>query len=286
MLNEIKELYPDVRIQETPSFSTDFSIPYKNKWIILAKEGKSEQEIGLLRLLLASFSQDIPSSIPGSDWKEFLTGFSSDLPDSEGETYRCLHFFLTYKDASFDPSLWMQTLRPFLENHVDSFFLHPKEMVLIQKGPSSLTEKDIQTFLFTMEDDFSVQVSLYVGLFFQLTSDFPLLYQEERHIFLTERLHAPKKVFSLSDVALRHYTMEQVPKSLVLAQLSQICNTDKQWKELIISLWHSMGNVSLAAKELYLHRNTVQYRMDKYEEVTGLSLKEMNDLALSYLLIL
>ena len=41
-----------------------------------------------------------------------------------------------------------------------------------------------------------------------------------------------------------------------------------------------------AAQQLYIHRNTLQYRLDKWEELTGLQLKELTDLSLCYHIIL
>ena len=37
-----------------------------------------------------------------------------------------------------------------------------------------------------------------------------------------------------------------------------------------------------AAQQLYLHRNSLQYKIDKWEELTGLQLKNLTDLALCY----
>ena len=50
-------------------------------------------------------------------------------------------------------------------------------------------------------------------------------------------------------------------------------------------MWRNQGNLSKAAADLYLHRNTLQYRIDRFFDATGLSLKNMDDLALAYLAI-
>ena len=55
---------------------------------------------------------------------------------------------------------------------------------------------------------------------------------------------------------------------------------------LIISLYGNIeGNISSTAKELFMHRNTLQYRIDKFYDQTNLSLKNMDDLVLAYLLV-
>ena len=44
--------------------------------------------------------------------------------------------------------------------------------------------------------------------------------------------------------------------------------------------------IPLQAQQLYLHRNSLQYKIDKWEELTGLQLKNLTDLALCYHLVL
>ena len=42
---------------------------------------------------------------------------------------------------------------------------------------------------------------------------------------------------------------------------------------IIQELWNELGNVSSAAKTLFLHRNTLKYRIEKFQEQSGFNLK-------------
>lgn len=55
---------------------------------------------------------------------------------------------------------------------------------------------------------------------------------------------------------------------------------------IIQELWNELGNVSSAAKTLFLHRNTLKYRIEKFQEQSGFNLKKANDLLFCYLLLL
>ena len=61
--------------------------------------------------------------------------------------------------------------------------------------------------------------------------------------------------------------------------------SEDEVKELIEALWDAHGNVSKASQKLFLHRNTLQYRIDRFAEQTGLNVKDMNDLTLGHLLL-
>ncbi|KXT78798.1 Leucine rich protein [Streptococcus sp. DD13] len=55
---------------------------------------------------------------------------------------------------------------------------------------------------------------------------------------------------------------------------------------IVETLWGNEGNMVKTAQDLYLHRNTLQYKLDKFYQRSGLNLKHLDDLALSYLLLL
>ncbi|WP_218654383.1 helix-turn-helix domain-containing protein, partial [Streptococcus pluranimalium] len=52
------------------------------------------------------------------------------------------------------------------------------------------------------------------------------------------------------------------------------------------AMWQEHGNLVQTAQRLFIHRNSLQYRLDKCYQATGLNLKDLDDLALAYLLIL
>ena len=70
-----------------------------------------------------------------------------------------------------------------------------------------------------------------------------------------------------------------------MTSLKEAFDLDQEIKEIIKTLWLNQGNITSTSKELYIHRNTLQYRLDKFYERYGLSLKEMKNLTLCYLLI-
>ncbi len=63
-------------------------------------------------------------------------------------------------------------------------------------------------------------------------------------------------------------------------------SNDKELIESIKVFFQCNLNVSLAAKQLYLHRNTLQYRIDKFIEKTGLNIKTFEGAVAVYLAFL
>lgn len=74
---------------------------------------------------------------------------------------------------------------------------------------------------------------------------------------------------------------KQELKSLVLG----IYSNDSQVLEMIRVFLECNMNTSLAAKKLYMHRNTLINRLDKFKLVTGYDLKDFKDAYLIYSLL-
>ncbi|MEE1325633.1 MAG: helix-turn-helix domain-containing protein, partial [Streptococcus sp.] len=60
----------------------------------------------------------------------------------------------------------------------------------------------------------------------------------------------------------------------------------KDIRPIIMTMWQEQGNLAKTAQNLYIHRNSLHYKIEKFRLLSGLNLKNLNDLAFSYLLIM
>ncbi|MBP2966923.1 helix-turn-helix domain-containing protein, partial [Acinetobacter baumannii] len=109
-------------------------------------------------------------------------------------------------------------------------------------------------------------------------------FAEERKIF-SDYYEEQNKVFSFQDIALEYLTKDKIIQSCIMTSLKHSLILDEEIKEIIKTLWLNQGNITSTSKELYIHRNTLQYRLDRFYERFGLSLKDMKNLTLCYLLL-
>ncbi|OJG80289.1 hypothetical protein RV14_GL000658 [Enterococcus ratti] len=138
-----------------------------------------------------------------------------------------------------------------------------------------------------MDADFAITTQAFVGTFHFPTQNFSNLFSEERKLFLEEKnffaLHGG--TMSLPEVALHYYTKDKLSdNSFILGYQKMIADADME--EIIVVLWKNLGNISSAAKSLFLHRNTLKYRIERFQELSGFNLKQANDLLFCYLLLL
>jgi DNA-binding PucR family transcriptional regulator len=167
----------------------------------------------------------------------------------------------------------------------DFFFIDKTTALLIEQKTKIIPQKDdLEGMLLTLENDFLIQSNAYIGNFNESSYDFTSFFAEEKQIF-SDYYEEQRKVFSFQDVALDYLTKDKIGQSPIMTSLKEAFDLDQEIKEIIKTLWLNQGNITSTSKELYIHRNTLQYRLDKFYERYGLSLKEMKNLTLCYLLI-
>lgn len=283
---KIKDLYPDAELTDQPFLERDtFRLPYKNKWIHIPNETINEKEQALLSLLKEESEPDA-FPISNSDWSQFMSG-RKEQPPQTTKPVRLIQLYLEKMDQQFDYSIWMDSVLHLFEPVLDVFFITRDTCFVLQDNSAhSLSQDEITGMLKTLEDDFSIRTNAYIGHFWQPDNQLLRVFKEEQTIFQQEVAHMHDRISSLPDVALRYFTHGAVANSTIIKELKKQIEGQSDWKELIFSMWESQGNVSVAAKQLFVHRNTLQYRMDRFNQTTGLSLKNMNDLLLCYLLVL
>lgn len=284
---QIKKIYPNASLSDTKEETDELAaFPYQNKWIHLRKEEVSQKESQLLNLLLNQDGQ-LDSRTPTfhSEWHAFLSGDKDDAPEGQ-KLVRVIQIELRKKDDEFDKKLWLESISSLFDPIVDLFFLSEQLCLIVQNENGRYLQSDeMEGIIQTLDDDFSTKTYCYVGQYWNPQDNFRNIYKEEREIFKREQKRSGQVILTFSDVALRYYTEDAVSKSTIMQELKSYISSQPEWKELILALWESRGNVSMAAKSMFVHRNTLQYRIDRFHDSTGLSLRDMNDLIICYMLI-
>ncbi|WP_017187443.1 helix-turn-helix domain-containing protein [Alkalibacillus haloalkaliphilus] len=70
----------------------------------------------------------------------------------------------------------------------------------------------------------------------------------------------------------------------VKAVLNDAINDFELLKTIQTTIEHQV-NISVVAKQLYMHRNTVQKRIEKFYELTGLDVRQFEDALKAYVCI-
>ncbi|EOH99142.1 hypothetical protein UAY_01919 [Enterococcus moraviensis ATCC BAA-383] len=280
-IEELLELYPTGKIQQTKATNEALSLPIDGRYFILDKKELQETEIRLLDSLFPSKEYFVDQK--KHPWFRYL--FDQTPIDIEG-SFRILQFQIK-KPKAFLQSEWENSIHDIFPNLDDFFFTSENDGALIEKyAKNHFNLEELQSIFLTLDADFDSSTTVFVGNYFSANEQLPLLFQEEQHIFKTEaETIRGKSTFSLTDVALHYFTSDAMNRSNIIQNFSKKLVLTAEIQQIVLALWHNQGNISSAAKALYMHRNTLHYRIEKFYEQTGLSLKRMDDLVFCYLLI-
>ncbi|WP_312472394.1 helix-turn-helix domain-containing protein [Neobacillus sp.] len=249
----------------------------ENEWIGIPKTDISEKELTLLKTIYQLVEVQTSFYLSSkSGWSEFLF-FDGPLPPYDSGThFRFIQFQISSHDANqFEIE---SALKGFFTEEVTIIWESSSRGIVIEeKNLISLSEDELISMSETFESDFYVKISFFIGKLHpfshQLRSQ--LLREKEYFTFGITNLGNPN-IFTFERV-FPAYLANQLPEELkqkVNQEVVEIFHDDQEMFSTIKFFLENNLNASLTAKKLYIHRNTLQYRIDKFSEKTGIGLKD------------
>lgn len=274
---QLKRIYPAGKVTETEVLNADWlSLPITQGYFTIEKKDLSDSEIKLLQTLFASKSATGSAHL----WYQILFGETA----APSGTFRLLQLKLQAKD--FDQQQWEQAVKAAFPAAVDFFAIATDHYLLIEQATAENYGKKVAEGVFlSLDNDFSVTTKVYLGNYSEHTLIKAVFLEEQRLFQWCLTKNSKQRLFTFADQALLYYTQTRFLQSPLSVSLKNTLVLDDELKKIILMLWENQGNISLSAKKLFLHRNTLQYRLDKFYDTYDLNLKKVSDLLLVYLVL-
>lgn len=272
-VKNLKLIYKYGIVSNVPSDDIDHYNYFDGEtYLYLSKEKLSDNEV----LLLDSMKSDFVSD---SKWHDFLINSNATQPQ-EVLTAQCIHFHVS--KLLNNKTQWLNSFESYFENVYDTFFID-KEYGVIVIDQYNKESDELEGFISMLDDDFSTLTSVFVGVSSQIQY-IQDIFKEEQTLF--KKNIKIGHVINFIDVYLPTYMTPQLEGSFVSQQIKQAIENDAKLIELIKMLWENQGNLSSTSKALFMHRNTLNYRIDKLLNDYDLNLRDTQELLLCYLLVI
>lgn len=283
---EALAFFPAATIVDTPIHQSDqLSFPLANgKWLLVDQEILTERE----RYLLSLSSED--GGCSRHPWYQFLVKGTGSIPQELSSVqWIHIHHSLSALEEKEELEVWLEVMRSLLPHRVADFQVtaHDTVFVLVQSTFIPIQELLADT-LSTMEFDFGLKLTILVGqMWSQVTQEnWARLFQAEHQLFIAwQQRFQSSRVLSFGQLFLWGQGQE-IALGPLRDQLAQMIHQQEQLADSILALWEEAAVVTKAAQRLYVHRNTLQYRLEKWLDISGLQLRNLTDLALCYQIIL
>ncbi len=276
---EVESWFPQAKLsQEAGKHSLALG---DGRYLNLTDADLTDRERYLLSLL--SYPQE---QKPSSPWQSYLQGQGS-LPQAiEAVQFIYVHLW-SQKEAQLDA--WQTMMTDLLPSQVAQVQLTAQDyLFILEQGIWTDYQSLLADTLSALEFDFGLRLTLLVGQVWpsQLADYWPQLYQAEAALFAQWRAHYHQStVLSFSQLFLWGQGRAGLEFGLIKASMLELID-QQDMQEIILALWAEGAVVTKTAQALYIHRNTLQYRLDKWQDMTGLQLKDLTDLSFCYQVLL
>lgn len=255
----------------------------------IPKSDITPEEINLLQALFpGEAAGDRNAAFPNKQWSDYLYTDNCEIPLTNWEKVRFIHFSIASEDFSYQE----------FEEAFLSFV--PEDTILIWNDNFSgtliegLSHDNVEISelipaINTLESDFYIRMKVFSGNFHPVGNRLQMHFQMEKNCFTHSELYLhEKKVSSLPDVFpyLLMGGPSQKERGWYSEQLLRETLDDPELIHTVKIYIESNSNASSASKKLYIHRNSLQYRIDKFIEKTGLDIRTFQHALTAYLIIL
>ncbi len=285
-MENFKTLFPSAFLSDIPKNRPGYlSIPCSDgKWLTIATEELTEREHFLLKQL-----NDVEQSVESTNpWYSFLVKNQGKLPTSV-KLIQFLHIrVIRHPDQSDLEAEWLEIVSQLLPNLITSFKVSRDDFVFILNQELHFDMDALLTeILASVEFDFGIKMTALLGQIWpqKLADRWSQAYQLEAKLFKHNLSKVSYSQFNRFSLSLLLATSDGATAELYQL-LALVIFAQDEMEETIRALWQEQAVVTKTAQRLYVHRNTLQYRLDKFQEQTGLSLKSMDDLAVCYIALI
>ena len=281
---ELLDWFPDGKILDQPVYKEGYlSLPLSNyQWLLLEEASLSEREKQLVALLTKQ-----EQTISLNPWYSYLIEGKGQAPQNF-KKLQLVYCHLSYFQQE-NLTSWLEMMGTLFPNCQTVLQVGAQDYIFVLQQDKYTSVRSILTdTLEAVEYDFGVRLSIMLGQVWSQTGHQALsdLIKAERDLFKNWWRQGHQGFHTFSQLYLWSMGEKMVDLGLIKDYLHQMILDQDQIQEIILSLWENSAVLTKTAQQLYLHRNSLQYKIDKWEELTGLQLKELTDLTLCYQLIL
>jgi sugar diacid utilization regulator len=293
MIHRLKQRFPNILIQtNSPSFANDYEWYFsseENVYFGIPKKDLSQDERDLLQLLFNRYT--FPMSLVGTAnadlWYQLLFQGSDFQKPMDMEAVRFVQFYISSHDYELHDII--DAIRNAVTPNVELLFISPNEGIIVEPlSPLAMSKQDLSSLQSILETDFFFNVRFYFGRFFQLNKYIHQNFQAERQLFQWAKEHLDHKLLTFESIV-PMFLMDHIPPSIratIFSSVMSILKEDETLHKTVKTYIENQSNASLTAKELYIHRNSLQYRIDKFIEKSGIDIKTFTGAFTVYFAIL
>ncbi|WP_226676921.1 PucR family transcriptional regulator [Rossellomorea aquimaris] len=290
MFTHLRKKYPGIIIQHHYPTSLDsnkvwFTDEREDVYAGIDKSEISQGELDLLNCLFQEVeapSVNVNDSSESIEWYNYLLK-NGPMPSTYSGDFRIIQFSL--KETQNQSELKEAFQHLFPHGTILVFHADRRGLIIEEKSEWVLDEEQLLSISHVIEADFFISPSFYIGQFHELNEGFPAFFSHERELFSFSKTIQKQEFIQTSVTVLPEFVLHHLPQEWEEHLFKKVVDTFMEDSELIHTVkvfLENQSNISQTAKKLFMHRNSVQYRIDKFIEKTNIDIKSFQGGILAY----
>lgn len=293
MINQLSRIYPSLQVhrQVEPAsdpayrwFSTDDDL-----LIGIHETELAPKDLLLLATFLTPYNPDFP--IPTDEEKNWLAAVSSSGQLAANEftsnvPYRFVHFSI--KEKQISPVAFKLAIHDFFAQSVPILWENDHEGILVEYLAKEDDAISYEEIIDPLMSDLYIKIQFFVGPFQDNMNGVAAHYRSITEAAKTATHYSTKTVISYAE-AVPHLLINEAPKTLlseIRQTVLQAYQNDEETLKMIETFVRNNLNISETSKALHMHRNSLQYRLDRFYDSTGIDVRKFHQAMAVYLAIL
>lgn len=280
MIDQLKKIYTTLIVHKDGAdqlasdykwFSTD-----KEEIIGIRNDELSSKDISLLTAFLSPFQVKFPTpTIDERNWRNLI--FSADDKDwKPTNPFRFVYF--SFNKNQIEPILFKDAIEALFDKQVPVLWENEHEGFIIEQEMMEEESISYEQIIDILMSDLYVKITFFVGPYKKDIENLTLHYESLTNIANRVFLYATKSVVTYIE-AIPFLLTKQTDENLRLDISKTILQEYRQDEEsihMMETFFQCNLNLSETAKVLHLHRNSLQYRLDRFFEKTGIDIRQFN----------
>ena len=293
MINQLRKIYSSLLVytEGIDNLNHDYRwfVTDNNVVIGIHEEEVTPKDASLLAAFLSPYNIKFPLlTAEEQRWQKVihLTELNDEMEFTLDNPYRFIYFSINKNQIT--PILFKDAIQELFAKQVPILWVNEHEGIIIEEQTTHEDSTSYEQIIDILMSDLYVKIKFYVGPFHESLEGIHQHYQSVTS--------AAKRVFTFSNKTVITY-IDAVPYLLIgqtepdLRQeisktvLQEYINDDETLK-MIETFVQCNLNISETAKRLHMHRNSLQYRLDRFFEKTGIDVRQFHQAMTVYLALL
>ncbi|MFC4388650.1 PucR family transcriptional regulator [Gracilibacillus marinus] len=293
IFDQLQEMFPDA-IKATDEMLKNhhhytWFLTSENDIIGFPKEELTRREEALLHVLLTPYhANEPPTNEREKLWMDLL--FHQDMPQTLVDTnVQKFHFvYFSFSDETVDPEGFREAIYGLFPKKTPILWENNHEGVLIIEGEEATDEfLSYSEIIDVLTTDFYMNIQLFVGpTIYELSKAASYYHWIKKCYHITKDINQSVLEYNEAIPYLVLHNLTNEEQELVCESVLYKVREEKELLKTVQVFIESNSNTTLAAKKMFMHRNSLQYRVDKFIEKTGIDIKQFDGAFAVYLCLM